>query len=586
MRIRKLSPFVANQIAAGEVIERPASVVKELIENAIDAGSKRIDVEIEKGGQQLILLRDNGCGISADDLALAIEAHATSKIKDAEDIANISSLGFRGEALASIASVARLTLKSHAKDATDAWQIQVAGKGQAGELSPCSHPIGTTVEVRDLFFNTPARRRFLRTEKTEFDHIYEVIKRVALSHFNIGITLKHNQKMILHVRAGDDQTARQARVAKIMGKAFAENSLKVEFGAAGLNLKGWVGLPQIARSEITQQYCYINGRMVRDKLINHAIRQAYGQQLEQGKHGAFILHLMINPEMVDVNVHPTKHEVRFCDGRLVHDFIFKSIHNALQTEPKTETVKPAHIEKSEIKSQKITTLPGNSDIHDSKKTLFPKSKGVASVKQQMSAYQSLHPKSNNVTRKRRDANSPLGRILGQVRGRFLLTENNHGLVIVDLSRARESVAYQYLKKSLQDESLRSQPLLVPVSVKLKEEEVRHIEQYHLLLTTLGFDIASSGPQSVTVREVPVVLRDVDMQACMYELLRHLQSAEIDENSMLLGLAKIAGNVSMNLSHDQIEELLVQLEGLSMSDVQAYRELTTQDLDELVTADAT
>ncbi|WP_290789156.1 DNA mismatch repair endonuclease MutL, partial [Halomonas sp.] len=328
--IRVLDPRLANQIAAGEVVERPASVLKELVENAIDAGSRRIEVELEAGGTRLIRVRDDGSGIGEEDLPLALSRHATSKIISLEELEGVASLGFRGEALASISSVSRLELVSNAEeDPTNGWRVVAEGRNMEPRVSPAPHARGTSVTVRDLFFNTPARRKFLRMEKTEFGHVEEAFRRQALSRFDIGWTLRHNQKTLHQLHPGDDQVSRERRIAALLGKAFLENALHLNLEASGLRLWGWVGLPTHSRAQADQQYFFVNGRVVRDRLVAHAVRQAYRDVMFNGRHPVFVLYLEVDPAVVDVNVHPTKHEVRFRDGRLVHDFLFSSLHRAL-----------------------------------------------------------------------------------------------------------------------------------------------------------------------------------------------------------------------------------------------------------------
>lgn len=322
MSIEILPARLANQIAAGEVVERPASVVKELVENSLDAGATRIQIDIERGGHKLIRIRDNGSGIAKEELTLALSRHATSKLKSLDDLENICSLGFRGEALASISSVSRLTLSSKPEQQEAAWQAFAQGRDMAVEVKPVAHPSGTTIEVKDLFFNTPARRKFLRTEKTEFSHIDELIKRIALSRFDVSITLTHNAKVVRQYRPKTEPAQAITRVAQVAGKAFAEQGLHIQSGEAGLQLHGWV-LP--VGSANTTQYTYVNNRMMRDKLILHAIRQAFEEVSGEQELPGFVIYIDMNPRQVDVNVHPAKHEVRFHQGRLVHDFILQAI---------------------------------------------------------------------------------------------------------------------------------------------------------------------------------------------------------------------------------------------------------------------
>ena len=334
-RINLLSQRLANQIAAGEVVERPASVVKELMENSLDAGASRLEIEVEQGGTKLIKIKDDGLGIHKQDLELALSRHATSKISDLEDLENIASLGFRGEALASISSVSRLTMTSKSADDVESesdnsgWKVVAEGQEMTVKLSPAAHTRGTTVEVRDLFFNTPARKKFLKTEKTEFSRIDEILKRIALSRFDVQFSLTHNQRAIHKLLPAKSDQEKQRRVAMVCGPAFVESSVFVEMEAPGLRLWGWVSLPTFSRSQADLQYFYVNGRIIRDKLVTHAVKQAYRDVLFNGRHPAYVLYLELAPAAVDVNVHPTKHEVRFRDSRMVHDFLFSSLHKAL-----------------------------------------------------------------------------------------------------------------------------------------------------------------------------------------------------------------------------------------------------------------
>ncbi|MFC3396779.1 DNA mismatch repair endonuclease MutL [Brenneria rubrifaciens] len=330
MPIQVLPPQLANQIAAGEVVERPASVVKELVENSLDAGATRIDIDIERGGAKLIRIRDNGAGIEKDDLALALARHATSKIATLDDLEAIVSMGFRGEALASISSVSRLTLTSRTARQSEAWQAYAEGRDMAVTIKPAAHPVGTTLEVLDLFYNTPARRKFMRTEKTEFTHIDEVVRRIALAHFDIAITLHHNGKLIRQYRPASDPSQHERRLGSICGSAFLQHALAVSWQHDDLTIHGWVADPAEAKQLPEMQYCYVNRRMMRDRLINHAIRQAYQDRLDNDRQPAYVLYLEIDPHQVDVNVHPAKHEVRFHQARLVHDFIYQAVMTVLQ----------------------------------------------------------------------------------------------------------------------------------------------------------------------------------------------------------------------------------------------------------------
>ncbi|EAM9301497.1 DNA mismatch repair endonuclease MutL, partial [Salmonella enterica subsp. enterica serovar Typhimurium] len=339
MPIQVLPPQLANQIAAGEVVERPASVVKELVENSLDAGATRVDIDIERGGAKLIRIRDNGCGIKKEELALALARHATSKIASLDDLEAIISLGFRGEALASISSVSRLTLTSRTAEQAEAWQAYAEGRDMDVTVKPAAHPVGTTLEVLDLFYNTPARRKFMRTEKTEFNHIDEIIRRIALARFDVTLNLSHNGKLVRQYRAVAKDGQKERRLGAICGTPFLEQALAIEWQHGDLTLRGWVADPNHTTTALTEiQYCYVNGRMMRDRLINHAIRQACEDKLGADQQPAFVLYLEIDPHQVDVNVHPAKHEVRFHQSRLVHDFIYQGVLSVLQQQ--TETALP------------------------------------------------------------------------------------------------------------------------------------------------------------------------------------------------------------------------------------------------------
>ncbi|KLU99475.1 DNA mismatch repair protein MutL, partial [Photobacterium aquae] len=340
MPIQILPARLANQIAAGEVVERPASVVKELVENSLDAGATRIDIDIDKGGSRTIRIRDNGKGIPKDELELALSRHATSKIASLDDLEAIVSLGFRGEALASISSVSRLTLTSRTEEQEEAWSAYAEGRDMEVQLKPAAHPVGTTLEVLDLFFNTPARRKFLRTEKTEFGHIDELLKRIALSRMDVSINLRHNGKLIRQYRSASTQIQKERRLAAVCGSGFLNHALAVELAHGDLRLSGWICSPQGARAQNDIQYCYVNGRMMKDKLINHAIRQAYETSLTSDQYAAYVLFIEVDPHHVDVNVHPAKHEVRFHQARLVHDFICQGLQSALIEGAENESQAP------------------------------------------------------------------------------------------------------------------------------------------------------------------------------------------------------------------------------------------------------
>ena len=530
-RINLLSQRLANQIAAGEVIERPASVVKELLENSLDSEATRLDVDIEQGGVKLIRIGDNGAGILKEDLPLALSRHATSKIRELTDLETIASLGFRGEALASISSVSRLTLQSRAQVAEDqlAWQVQAEGQEMLAEVTPVSHPHGTTVEVRDLFFNTPARRKFLRTEKTEFARIEGTVKRLALSRFDVQFTVNHNQRAIHQLQAARSEFEKQRRVSLVCGPAFVESSVSVDVERAGLRLWGWVSLPTFSRSQADLQYFYVNGRIIRDKLVAHAIKQAYRDVLFHGRHPAYVLYLELAPAAVDVNVHPTKHEVRFRDSRLVHDFLFSALYKVLaEVRPRDQIPKdmePAlepvpgwpgvHSEATgQIQAQDALSLggPGPSNhssyqqVRDNGRQPPQYADGLA----QKNALTELYQTDAEIP--------PLGFALAQLHGIYILAQNKDGLIVVDMHAAHERITYERMKTAASAEQLKMQPLLVPVSLAVSQAEADCAEEQHQILLSLGIELERVAAESIVVRQVPALLKDSNVEQLVRDVL--------------------------------------------------------------------
>lgn len=613
-RIHVLDPRLANQIAAGEVVERPASVTKELIENAIDAGSQRIDVDIEQGGTRLIKVRDDGIGIGEQDLPLALARHATSKIGSLEDLEGVSSLGFRGEALASISSVSRLELISNAEDdPRHGWRVVAEGRGMEARVTPAPHPRGTSVGVRDLFFNTPARRKFLRTEKTEFAHVEEAFRRQALSRYDITWVLRHNQKVVHQLPSGHSVAARERRIASLLGKNFIEHARYIEREAGGLRLSGWVGLPTHSRSQADQQYFFVNGRVVRDRLVAHAVRQAYRDVLFNGRHPVFVLYLELDPDVVDVNVHPTKHEVRFRDGRMVHDFLYSSLHHCLASS------KPAvdhdadgdeanendgghqqegvaeNAEQPRWQQQGIA-LTHSPDRHP----------GAERVRRFMQGYQALHPNheetlltpqaggstdlsanamgsSHGASEVREapltmpaddpTAPPPLGFALGQLHGIYILAQNAQGLVLVDMHAAHERIVYERMKTQLAAaKGLDAQPLLVPVSIAASGAEVATAESEQEAIAKLGIELDIAGPETLLVRQMPALLAQADPEALVRQMLEelarygrtHQVEARLHE---LLSTMACHGSVRANrrLTLDEMNGLLRDMERTERSD---------------------
>jgi len=590
-KIHQLTPRLANQIAAGEVVERPASVIKELLENCLDAQATKVEVDVEQGGVKLMRVRDNGTGIGEQDLALALSRHPTSKIASLEDLESVQSLGFRGEALASVSSVSRLTLTSNTQGQESAWQVITQGRDMEAQLQPAAHPIGTSVEVRDLFFNTPARRKFLRTEKTEFGHLEEVIKRLALSRFDVAFSLRHNQKVIHNLRPADTQTAQEKRVASVCGPAFMQQALHIEMEAPGLRLWGWVGLPTFSRSQMDLQYFFVNGRVVKDKLVGHAVRQAYRDVLYHGRHPAFVLYLELEPSNVDVNVHPTKNEVRFRDGRLVHDFIFRSLHKTLaQVRPETPTgggieqlgvmqdqfqVQPQGLEAGVFSGQTQVDLgqvAGNPASSNAQQ--MPWLSGSLNqpspfqMQEQAKVYGHLHGDSAPLMGSTLEAGQvpPLGYAVAQLHGIYILSENAKGLVLVDMHAAHERIVYEKMKTSWAEQGIKAQPLLVPISMAVSSREADQVEVEKELFNELGFVIDRSGTESLVVRQVPSLLQHANVEQLVRDVLADVVTYGSSDriraaHNELLGTMACHGAVRANrrLNHVEMNALLRDME---------------------------
>ncbi len=554
-KIQILSPRLANQIAAGEVVERPASVIKELAENSIDAGANQLDVEIENGGSKLIRIRDDGYGISKDDLALALSRHATSKIINLDDLEAVATLGFRGEALASISSVARLKLTSNDGSGDTAWCVQAEGRDMDAHLSPAGHPQGTSVEVRDLFFNTPARRKFLRTEKTEYSRIEDVLKRLALSRFELGFSLKNNGRVVHSWRPAQTQAEQERRVAQICGPAFMENSVHLDIERSGLRLWGWVALPTFSRSQADLQHFYVNGRAIRDKLVSHAIRQAYQDVLYHGRHPAFVLYLELAAANVDVNVHPTKHEVRFRDSRLVHDFLFRSLHQALaDVRPETRE-QPEQPLSSQQAPAETVSQQASLGLGAGPRAEPLAGSPLAQVSEASPQYLPTAPAAEFNATSPPEFNPqsdipPLGYAIAQLKGIYILAENEHGLIVVDMHAAHERITYERLKLQQEQQKVQSQPLLVPQSIAVSEKEAGCAEEFALIFARLGFEIERAGPESLLIRQLPVMLNRADVEGLVRDVLSDLiefgSSQRIENNiNDILGTMACHGSVRAN-----------------------------------------
>ena len=639
MTIQILPARLANQIAAGEVVERPASVVKELVENSLDSGATRIDIDIEKGGAKLIRIRDNGCGIAKEELGLALSRHATSKIHTLDDLEAIISLGFRGEALASISSVSRLTLTSRPATQEEAWSAYSEGREMEVKLQPAAHPIGSTVEVLDLFFNTPARRKFLRTEKTEFTHIDELLKRIALSRFDVTFNLRHNGKMVRQYRAAKTEIQAEKRIAAVCGSAFVRSMLKIELEHQGLRLHGWITTPEGARQQSDIQYCYVNGRMMRDKLINHAIRQSYESSLRADQFATYVLYIEIDPHQVDVNVHPAKHEVRFHQARLVHDFIYQALSSALaesqhidapsinegafhspdelnHTQDTQEPVKRSE-EAAERARQAVENSPAyprkassersyspqndayqvreNAQrsewmVSDRAKSKSPQERVVSNSpsKAEVYAYQELmktpeHTEKsatapvNNVDNRELEKTGSsqaslepvlieqLGKAISIVQERYLLMNSPSGCVLVSLHKAEWFKVLGQL--NVEQGALKSQPLLVPLSLKISSQEVSALEHYQAVFARFGIEFQRRSAQSVMLMGVPQPLRQQNLQNLVQDLLSYAASnlgqgeGELDTQVLAQWLSD---HVTVNKSSYTLSEaiqLIAELEQL-------------------------
>ncbi len=573
MPIQVLPPQLANQIAAGEVVERPASVVKELVENSIDAGATRIDIDIERGGAKLIRIRDNGCGIKKDELALALARHATSKIASLDDLEAIVSLGFRGEALASISSVSRLTLTSRTQEQPEAWQAYAEGRDMDVTVKPAAHPVGTTLEVLDLFYNTPARRKFMRTEKTEFNHIDEIIRRIALARFDVTINLSHNGKVVRQYRAVAADGQKERRLGAICGTPFLENALAIEWQHGDLTLRGWVADPNHTTAALAEiQYCYVNGRMMRDRLINHAIRQACEDKLGADQQPAFVLYLEIDPHQVDVNVHPAKHEVRFHQSRLVHDFIYQGVLSVLQQQldaplaEKDDPPAPRAMPENRIAAGgNQFARPSEAREPATRFSITPSRESAASSgrpggaswphaqpgyqKQQGALYRQLldtptAPKpalQTPGTAELAGHSQSFGRVLTIVSRDCALLEREGGLALLSLTVAERWLRQAQLTPGA--EAVCAQPLLIPLRLKVTEGEKQALAAAQPALAQLGIDVHTDALH-VTVRAVPLPLRQQNLQILIPELIGYLAQ----QNAFDVG--NIAQWMARNLTSEQ------------------------------------
>ena len=603
--IKILSPQLANQIAAGEVVERPASVLKELVENSLDAGATRIDIDVEQGGVKLIKIRDDGHGIPEHQLALALSRHATSKIDNLDDLEAVATLGFRGEALASIASVSRLTLTSNSGDSSG-WKAVSEGRDMAVELQPAAHPQGTSVEVRDLFFNTPARRKFLRTEATEYNRIDDSIKKLALSRMEVSFSLRHNQRAQLNLRPAISQAEQEKRVADICGPAFMKEALYVDNDRTGIRLWGWMGLPTFSRSQTDLQHFFVNGRAIRDKVVSHAVRQAYQDVLYHGRHPAFVLFLEIEPADVDVNVHPTKHEVRFRDSRSIHGFVYSTLNRALSQDRPQDHLQPAgaalqsNQDAEQLVAQSSIQFPSgqapaerHSYSNKSAGEIFGTQPSYSGdrygVNTPMAAYQGLY--ATEMPSEQGDI-PPMGFAIAQLKGIYILAENAQGLIIVDMHAAHERIIYERMKTAFDDQGLVSQPLLVPESLAVSQREADMAEQSGEVFAQLGFVVERAANESIIVRQIPAILRGSEVEALLRDvisdLIEHGTSERIRHHiNEILSTMACHGSVRANrkLTVPEMNGLLRDMEETERSGQcnhgrPTWSQLTLDELDKL------
>lgn len=550
--IRPLPEILINQIAAGEVVERPASVVKELVENAIDAGASRVDIDLEEGGVRLIRIRDNGSGIAPEQLPLAVSRHATSKIADLDELESVATLGFRGEALPSIASVSRFTLASRRAHDEHGSALQIEG-GKIGEVTPRAHAPGTTVEVRELFYNVPARRKFLRAERTELGHIEEWLRSLALARPDVELRVSHNGKASRRYKPGDLYS--DSRLAETLGEDFATQAVRVDHTGAGLRLHGWIAQPHYSRASADQQYLYVNGRSVRDRSVAHAVKMAYGDVLYHGRQPAYVLFLELDPTRVDVNVHPAKHEVRFRDSRLVHDFVYRTLKDAL-----ADTRAGVSAQEIGAGAAHPVDAGGAPMVSSAGASGFGLVRGPApgsgsgggggfsgwrpqqplglQVADAPAAYAALYasagaaersgalppmPSGNGLPATSADAGvPPLGYAVAQLHGIYILAENAEGLIVVDMHAAHERISYERLKNAHDGIGLQSQPLLVPITLAVGEREADTAETEADTLAALGFEVTRAGPGALHVRSIPALLANAEPEGLLRDVLTDLR----------------------------------------------------------------
>ena len=596
MTIRVLPEELIDQIAAGEVIERPASVVKELVENSLDAGAHRIEVDVERGGTGLIRVRDDGTGMHPEELPLALARHATSKIASLEDLASITTLGFRGEALPSIASVSRLRIVTRTREADHGTEL-LAEAGAQRTVRPAAHAPGTTIEVRDLFFNVPARRKFVRTEPTELGHIARLVERLALSRTDVSFRLRHGERVLLDAPAEPDAQRPDARLRAVLGEEFLSGCVEVQQAAGPLSLTGWIALPTLARAQPDQQFWFVNTRGVRDRLLMSAARLAYRDVLYHGRHPAYVLQLSIVPELVDVNAHPAKLEVRFRESRAVHDFIFRALERVLaQTRPTPEdaalSLAPTSMAATSMAPTSMTPTAWRAAPRPAPGLPFGAASALTAALYSRTSPDTFQTARDEVIADLAEEEHPLGTALAQLHGIYILAQNRHGLVLVDMHAAHERVLYEQLKAQLAHGTIASQLLLEPLSLELKADELEALLTQRDEWERAGFELDALGPTRLAVRRVPALLGGTDIRAVVREALtygeldagaHHLEDAA----DRLLGTlaCRTAIHAHRRLTLPEMDALLRQMESTERANQcnhgrPTWTRLTLAELDQL------
>lgn len=561
--IRILHPQLIDQIAAGEVIERPASALKELVENSLDAGAKRIDIEVQAGGTKLIRIRDDGVGIVKEELPLALTRHATSKIASLEGLEGLTTFGFRGEALPSIASVAHLKLTSRVLGEEAGWKIDCDG-GELSAPKPAPHPLGTTLEVRDLFFNTPARRKFLRTERTEFSHIDNVVRSLSLARFDVAWQLRHNQRVNFTLSPAVSREDYEVRISHVCGEGFLEHARYFEREIEGLHLHGWLADPTFSRSQADMQYTFVNGRVVRDKVLRHAVRLGYQDVLFQARQPAYVVFLKLDPRRVDVNAHPAKLEIRFRDSRLVHDFVFRTVEavlgSTLESGGPDAGRPPAQVATHKqlyLQKQRPLGLAGSHAATTSVRNTLP-------LSDILHARPPVQPVGEELP--------PLGFALAQLAGIYILAQNSEGLIIVDMHAAHERITYERLKDRLGIDKLKKQPLLVPISLSVSEREAEAVGTHTDDLQRFGFGAVRRGPEEIQIIDVPQLLVGTEVEVLFRDVLGDLLTSEGTDrvediaNEVLATMAcHSAIQANRQLGIEEMNSLLREMEGTERGD---------------------